>query len=206
VLFDTGASKEDRRQPSARGPWTSSSRRGSPSTRARPTSWSSLTTHGHLDHVEGDAQFAGRPATTVVDRELEAVREFFGFTAAGPRSSNSTSAAVACCSSPAPLATSPRQSRLRPLERFPDHRRQRIARPDLRIRLPRYLDSMERTCGISPRTREITHRDGLATARLPVRPGRATPSAAATTRQRPLQMTVQQLMRSPRRGHDRSRC
>jgi glyoxylase-like metal-dependent hydrolase (beta-lactamase superfamily II) len=38
-------------------------------------------THGHLDHVAGDAQFADRPATTVVDRELEAVQEFFGFTA-----------------------------------------------------------------------------------------------------------------------------
>lgn len=37
-------------------------------------------THGHNDHVAGDAQFAGRPATTVVDRELDAVRQFFGFT------------------------------------------------------------------------------------------------------------------------------
>ena len=37
-------------------------------------------THGHLDHVEGDAQFADRPATIVVAREPEAVQEFFGFT------------------------------------------------------------------------------------------------------------------------------
>lgn len=37
-------------------------------------------THGHNDHVAGDAQFADRPATTVVDRELEAVQRFFGFT------------------------------------------------------------------------------------------------------------------------------
>src|SRR5262249_38743532 len=37
-------------------------------------------THGHLDHVEGDGQFAGRPATTIVDRELSAVQEYFGFT------------------------------------------------------------------------------------------------------------------------------
>ncbi len=36
-------------------------------------------THGHGDHVAGDAQFAGRPATTVVPREADAVREFFGF-------------------------------------------------------------------------------------------------------------------------------
>jgi glyoxylase-like metal-dependent hydrolase (beta-lactamase superfamily II) len=37
-------------------------------------------THGHGDHVAGDAQFAGRPATTVVSRELGAVQEHFGFT------------------------------------------------------------------------------------------------------------------------------
>jgi hydroxyacylglutathione hydrolase len=37
-------------------------------------------THGHGDHVAGDVQFAGRPATTVVSREADAVREFFGFT------------------------------------------------------------------------------------------------------------------------------
>lgn len=36
-------------------------------------------THGHGDHVAGDAQFAGRPDTVVVGREPEAVREFFGF-------------------------------------------------------------------------------------------------------------------------------
>lgn len=37
-------------------------------------------THGHGDHVAGDAQFAGRPRTTVVSRELDAVQEHFGFT------------------------------------------------------------------------------------------------------------------------------
>lgn len=37
-------------------------------------------THGHNDHVAGDELFAGRPATTVVNRELTAVQEFFGFT------------------------------------------------------------------------------------------------------------------------------
>lgn len=37
-------------------------------------------THGHRDHVAGDAQFTGRPATTVVSREVEAVQEYFGFT------------------------------------------------------------------------------------------------------------------------------
>jgi hydroxyacylglutathione hydrolase len=37
-------------------------------------------THGHGDHVAGDPQFAGRPATTVVARELDAVQRYFGFT------------------------------------------------------------------------------------------------------------------------------
>jgi hydroxyacylglutathione hydrolase len=37
-------------------------------------------THGHGDHVAGDSQFADRPGTTVVSRELAAVQEFFGFT------------------------------------------------------------------------------------------------------------------------------
>ncbi|MBO0916724.1 MBL fold metallo-hydrolase [Streptomyces laculatispora] len=37
-------------------------------------------THGHGDHVAADAQFADRPRTTVVARELEAVQQFFGFT------------------------------------------------------------------------------------------------------------------------------
>jgi hydroxyacylglutathione hydrolase len=38
-------------------------------------------THGHGDHVAGDPQFAGRSQTTVVPRELDAVKEYFGFTA-----------------------------------------------------------------------------------------------------------------------------
>ena len=36
-------------------------------------------THGHNDHVAADAQFSDRPATTVVPRDLDAVRSFFGF-------------------------------------------------------------------------------------------------------------------------------
>ena len=39
-------------------------------------------THGHGDHVGGDAQFADRPHTTVVGRDAEAVHEFFGITSA----------------------------------------------------------------------------------------------------------------------------
>jgi glyoxylase-like metal-dependent hydrolase (beta-lactamase superfamily II) len=37
-------------------------------------------THGHNDHVAGDAQFDGRPRTRLVPRELDAVTSFFGFT------------------------------------------------------------------------------------------------------------------------------
>lgn len=34
--------------------------------------------HGHGDHVAGDAQFAGRPNTRIVGREAESVHAFFG--------------------------------------------------------------------------------------------------------------------------------
>ena len=37
-------------------------------------------THAHGDHVAGDGQFAGRPATLVVGHGVTAVRQFFGFT------------------------------------------------------------------------------------------------------------------------------
>jgi glyoxylase-like metal-dependent hydrolase (beta-lactamase superfamily II) len=36
-------------------------------------------THAHGDHVAGDAQFEDRPSTTLVGRDVEVVREFFGF-------------------------------------------------------------------------------------------------------------------------------
>jgi glyoxylase-like metal-dependent hydrolase (beta-lactamase superfamily II) len=36
-------------------------------------------THGHGDHVAADDQFADRPDTVVVARELDAVQSFFGF-------------------------------------------------------------------------------------------------------------------------------
>jgi hydroxyacylglutathione hydrolase len=35
--------------------------------------------HGHGDHVAADGQFTDRPATVVVPRDVDAVREFFGF-------------------------------------------------------------------------------------------------------------------------------
>jgi glyoxylase-like metal-dependent hydrolase (beta-lactamase superfamily II) len=36
-------------------------------------------THGHGDHVAGDPQFADRAGTTIVGRDEESVRAFFGF-------------------------------------------------------------------------------------------------------------------------------
>ena len=36
-------------------------------------------THGHGDHVAADGQFAGRAGTTVVPKDADAVRSFFGF-------------------------------------------------------------------------------------------------------------------------------
>jgi glyoxylase-like metal-dependent hydrolase (beta-lactamase superfamily II) len=36
-------------------------------------------THSHSDHIAGDAQFAGRPQTTVVATEVGSVQAFFGF-------------------------------------------------------------------------------------------------------------------------------
>jgi hydroxyacylglutathione hydrolase len=36
--------------------------------------------HGHSDHVGGDESFAGRSNTTVVARDVDSVRAFFGFT------------------------------------------------------------------------------------------------------------------------------
>jgi glyoxylase-like metal-dependent hydrolase (beta-lactamase superfamily II) len=38
-----------------------------------------LHTHAHGDHVAGDAQFADRPDTVVVDAGLKNARQFFGF-------------------------------------------------------------------------------------------------------------------------------
>jgi len=37
-------------------------------------------THGHGDHIAGDAQFVDRPMTTVVGKDLSSVMGFFGFT------------------------------------------------------------------------------------------------------------------------------
>ena len=79
VLFDTGATADPARFPlratvdALVDTWLSE----------HPRSVYELVvthTHGHNDHVAADAQFDGRPATTVVGRELETVQRYFGFT------------------------------------------------------------------------------------------------------------------------------
>ena len=37
-------------------------------------------THAHGDHVAGDVQFTDRPRTTIVPKDVDSVRSFFGFT------------------------------------------------------------------------------------------------------------------------------
>jgi hydroxyacylglutathione hydrolase len=80
LLLDTGATKDPARFPLRA------------TVDALVTSWLAVNrrdgyelvvahTHGHGDHVAGDAQFLDRPLTTVVGTDLEAVRSFFGFTA-----------------------------------------------------------------------------------------------------------------------------
>jgi hydroxyacylglutathione hydrolase len=80
LLLDTGATKESERFPLRRtvddliAAWLE----------RHPRDGYELVvahTHGHGDHVAGDEQFADRPDTTVVSRELEAVMDFFGFDA-----------------------------------------------------------------------------------------------------------------------------
>jgi hydroxyacylglutathione hydrolase len=78
LLLDTGASKDPARFPLRRtidelvADWLSRHPRASYELVVAHT-------HGHNDHVAGDAQFDGRPGTTVVGRELDAVQQHFGF-------------------------------------------------------------------------------------------------------------------------------
>jgi hydroxyacylglutathione hydrolase len=151
-------------------------------------------THGHQDHVEGDAQFADRPATTIVDRELEAVQEFFGFT-------------------DWPKQVVPFDlggGRVLELVGTPGHQRAAVTIYDpwsgflitadnalpgriFAFDFPTYLDSMERTVEFA-RTREITHVMGCH-IEMTRRPGRDYPVGCRyQPDERPLQMTVEQLI------------
>ena len=78
LLLDTGATEEPERFPLRRtvdrlvDEWLS----------RNPADGYELVvahSHGHGDHVAGDGQFADRPDTVVVPRDLDAVRSFFGF-------------------------------------------------------------------------------------------------------------------------------
>jgi hydroxyacylglutathione hydrolase len=151
-------------------------------------------THGHLDHVEGDAQFAGRPATVVVDRELEAVQEFFGFTAWPEQI----------------VQFDLGGGRVLELTGTPGHQRAAVTIYDpwsgflitadnalpgriYAFDFPVYLDSMERTVEFA-RTREITHVMGCH-IEMTRRPGRDYPVGCRyQPDERPLQMTVRQLI------------
>ncbi len=151
-------------------------------------------THGHLDHVEGDAQFADRPATTVVDREPEAVQEFFGFTAWPDQI----------------VRFDLGGGRVLELTGTPGHQRAAVTIYDpwsgflitadnalpgriYAFDFPVYLDSMERTVEFAG-PRRVTHVMGCH-IEMTRRPGRDYPVGCRyQPDERPLQMTVQQLV------------
>ncbi len=150
-------------------------------------------THGHLDHVEGDAQFADRPATTVVDRELEAVQAFYGFTAW-----------------PEQIVELDLGGRVLELTGTPGHQRATVTIYDpwsgllltgdnalpgriYAFDFPAYLDSMERTVEFA-RTREVTHVLGCH-IEMTRTPGQDYPLGCSyQPDEPPLQLTVEQLI------------
>jgi len=149
-------------------------------------------THGHLDHVAGDAQFADRPATTVVERDLGAMQAFFGFTAW-----------------PDQVVQFDLGGRVLELTGTPGHQRAAVTIYDAWSGLlltgdnalpgriyafdfPAYLDSMERTVDFA-RMRQITHVMGCH-IEMTRRPGRDYPVGCRyQPDEPPLQMTVRQL-------------
>ena len=150
-------------------------------------------THGHLDHVEGDAQFADRPATTVVDREPQAVQAFYGFTAW-----------------PEQIVELDLGGRALELTGTPGHQRAAVTVYDpwngflltgdnalpgriYAFDFPAYLDSMERTVELA-RSREVTHVMGCH-IEMTNRPGQDYPLGCSyQPDEPPLQMTVEQLI------------
>lgn len=150
-------------------------------------------THGHLDHVQGDGQFAGRPATTIVDRDLSAVQEFFGFT-----------------DWPAQIVRFDLGGRVLELTGTPGHHRASLTIYDpwsgflltadnvlpgriYAFDFPAYLDSLERTVELA-RAREVTHVLGCH-VEMSRTPGRAYPAGCRyQPHEVPLQMTVEQLV------------
>jgi glyoxylase-like metal-dependent hydrolase (beta-lactamase superfamily II) len=81
LLLDTGATEDAARFPLREtvdalvDAWLARHPRSGP----EPYELVVAHSHAHHDHVAGDGQFAGRPATTVVGTDLDAVVAFFGF-------------------------------------------------------------------------------------------------------------------------------
>jgi glyoxylase-like metal-dependent hydrolase (beta-lactamase superfamily II) len=150
-------------------------------------------THGHLDHVQGDGQFADRLATTTVDRELSAVQTFFGFT-----------------EWPNEIVRYDLGGRVLELTGTPGHHRASLTIYDqwsgflitadnvlpgriYAFDFPAYLDSIERTVELAG-ARRVTHVMGCHIEMSRV-PGRDYPAGCAyQPNEVPLQMTVEQLI------------
>lgn len=150
-------------------------------------------THGHLDHVAGDGQFAGRPATTVVGRELPDVQAFFGFT-----------------DWPSQIVEFDLGGRVLELTGTPGHQRASLTIYDpwsgflitadnvlpgriYAFDFPAYLDSIERTVELA-RARRVTHVMGCH-VEMSREPGRDYPVGCAyQPNEVPLQMTTGQLI------------
>jgi glyoxylase-like metal-dependent hydrolase (beta-lactamase superfamily II) len=150
-------------------------------------------THGHLDHVAGDGQFADRPGTTIVDRELSAVQAFVGFT-----------------SWPDQIVRFDLGGRVVELTGTPGHHRAALTIYDpwsgflltgdnvlpgriYAFDFLAYVDSTERTVEFASR-RQITHVMGCH-IEMTRRPGRDYPAGCTyQPDEPPLQMTVQQLI------------
>jgi len=149
-------------------------------------------THGHGDHVAGDEQFAGRPHTTIVNRELDAVQSHFGFT-----------------TWPEQIVTFDLGGRVLELTGTPGHHRAAITVYDpwtgflltgdtvLPGRLyafdyPQFLTSLDRMVAFAE-ARTVTHVLGCH-IEMTTRPGRDYPLGARyQPEEPPLEMTVAQL-------------
>jgi len=149
-------------------------------------------THGHNDHVAGDAQFAGRPDTTVVGRELDAVQQHFGFTAW-----------------PEQIVTFDLGGRVLEITGSPGHHRAAITIHDpwtgflltgdtvypgrlYAFNFPKFLASLDRMVALAD-SRAVTHVLGCH-IEMTSQPGRDYPLGATyQPDEPPLQMTVAQL-------------
>lgn len=149
-------------------------------------------THGHNDHVGGDAQFSGRPATTVVGRELDAVQQHFGFTAW-----------------PAEVVTFDLGGRVLEVTGSPGHHRAAITSYDpwtgllftgdtvipgrlYAFDFPQFVASLDRMVALAE-SRPVTHVLGCH-VEMASQPGRDYPLGATyQPDERPLEMTVAQL-------------